>query len=70
MDGMQVLELTKRRDPTIEVIILTGHGDSDSSAIGLKHGAYAYIMKPVDIEDLAASIRQAAAKRAASMKKE
>jgi DNA-binding NtrC family response regulator len=63
MDGMEVLARIKSFDPTIEVIMLTGHG-ADPNSIGARKGVvFDYIMKPADIAELMAKISQAADKR-------
>ena len=52
MDGMEVLQVIKRRFPLIEVIMLTGHGTTESAVQGMKLGAYDYLLKPADYNDL------------------
>ena len=56
MDGIETLKTIKKFDATIEVIMLTGHGDIRSVEEGMKSGAFEYIMKPVDISELTAKI--------------
>jgi DNA-binding NtrC family response regulator len=56
MDGIETLKTVKKFDSTIEVIMLTGHGDVRSVEEGMKSGAFEYIMKPVDIGELTAKI--------------
>lgn len=56
MDGIETLKTIKKFDATIEVIMLTGHGDIRSVEDGMKSGAFEYIMKPVDISELTAKI--------------
>ena len=52
MGGMEVLKEIKTRDPSIDVIILTGSVDSEIGEIALRAGATYHIVKPMDIEDL------------------
>lgn len=52
MGGMEVLKEIKTRDPSIDVIMLTGSVDSEIGEIALKAGATYHIVKPMDIEDL------------------
>ena len=59
MDGIETLKTIKKYDPTIEVIMLTGHGDIQSVQEGMKSGAFEYIMKPVDIGELTSKIDKA-----------
>jgi DNA-binding NtrC family response regulator len=66
MDGLEILKNIKIFDPTIEVLILTGHGDVESVAEGMKSGAYEYIMKPIDIGELTSKIDMAMKKRTGS----
>lgn len=63
MDGIETLKTIKKIDPEIEVIMLTGHGDVKSVEEGIKSGAFEYIMKPVDIEELMVKINKALAKK-------
>ena len=63
MDGMETLRAIKTIDPRIEVIMLTGYGEPHNVEEGLKSGAFEYIMKPVDIEQLALTIQKAKIKR-------
>ncbi len=59
MGGLEVLEAVKNRYPRVQVIILTGHGSEREEAIALRLGAFAYLQKPVDIQDLMAEVRRA-----------
>ncbi len=52
MDGIEVLREIKKRFPLIEVIMLTGHGSTESAVEGMKLGAYDYLLKPAEFEDL------------------
>lgn len=59
MDGIETLGEIKRRTPDTEVIMLTGHASLSSGARALRKGAYDYLMKPCDPEDLIEKIREA-----------
>jgi len=59
MDGIETLKLLKKKDPFIEVIILTGHGSVESGLQGMQFGAFDYIMKPADLDELLGKIQQA-----------
>lgn len=63
MNGVDVLEKIKEYDPSIEVIMLTGHGSSGSGAEAKEKGAFDYAMKPLDIRDLLDTIEAADNKR-------
>jgi two-component system response regulator CpxR len=62
IDGIEVLRRTKQRHPEIEVIILTGHGTEDDRKICMDLGAYAYLQKPVDLDELSRVLLEAHAK--------
>ena len=59
MDGVATLKEIKKLSPDTEVIMLTGHATLDSGIQAIREGAYDYLMKPCDIEDLAEKIREA-----------
>jgi len=59
IDGIEVLRQVKQHHPKVEVIILTGHGSENEEAIAKELGAFAYLQKPVDIEILAQTMREA-----------
>jgi len=63
MDGIEVLKIIRQMNPSIEVIMLTGHADTWSIEEGMKIGAFDYIMKPVDMGELILKINQAKNKR-------
>ena len=52
MDGNETLKAIKTLYPLVEVIMLTGHGTMDSAIDGLKSGAFDYLVKPADIDDI------------------
>lgn len=59
MDGIEVLEIFKKMVPELPVIMLTGHGSEQAAREGMAHGAFDYLLKPCDLEDLLAKINQA-----------
>lgn len=61
IDGLTTLDLIKKHDPRIQVIILTGHGSTESGIIGMQRGLFDYLMKPVDIGELVSKINEASA---------
>jgi len=52
MDGMALLDAVRRESPTTEVVILTGHGSVEGAVDAMKKGAFDYILKPVNLEEL------------------
>ena len=59
IDGIEVLRRVKESRPEIEVIILTGHGSEADRETCMNLGAFAYLQKPVDIEILSETLKQA-----------
>jgi DNA-binding NtrC family response regulator len=59
MDGLETLRQVKAINPGIEVIMLTGHASVESGIEGMKSGAFDYLMKPCDINDLLVKIEDA-----------
>ena len=52
MGGVELAKIVKGRWPTLQVVLLTGHGSHDDAEEGLRVGAFKYLMKPVSIEEL------------------
>lgn len=52
MDGMDVLREIRKRSPQTEVIMMTAHGTVDSAVTAVKNGAYDYLQKPFDFDEL------------------
>jgi DNA-binding NtrC family response regulator len=59
IDGMEVLRRVKKTFPQIEVIIMTGHGSDKDEEEARRLGAFEYLRKPVDIERLMETVRDA-----------
>jgi len=62
-DGIETLREIKKQSPMTEVMMLTGQATMDSAIQGLKFGAYDYLMKPTETEDLVAKILKAYARK-------
>ncbi len=58
-DGIQTLKEIKQISPLVEVIMLTGHATVGTAIEGMKLGAYNYLIKPSETEDLVAKIMKA-----------
>lgn len=63
MNGFEVLIEIKDKYPSIEVIMLTGHGAASGGKDSKERGAFDFIMKPVDIVELADKIKEADQKK-------
>jgi two-component system, OmpR family, response regulator CpxR len=59
IDGIEVLRRVKSTNPDVEVIILTGHGSEADREVCMNLGAFAYLQKPVDIDLLSSTLKQA-----------
>ncbi len=64
MDGIQVLREIKKIKPLVEVIMLTGHACLEAAREGMEHGAFDYLMKPVDFDELLYKLEDAGQKKA------
>jgi DNA-binding NtrC family response regulator len=63
MDGIEVLRMFKIMDPQLAVIMLTGHGSTEAAEQGIKLGAFDYLTKPCELEELLEKIIEAYAHR-------
>ncbi len=59
MDGVEVLEATKKIKPEIPVVMISGHGDLDTAVNTMRLGAFDYISKPPDLNRLLNTVRNA-----------
>lgn len=59
IDGMEVLKRVRKEYPEVQVIILTGHGTDKDEKEARKLGAYEYFQKPVDVDKLVKTIKDA-----------
>ncbi len=62
MDGIEILKIFRKMDPNLAVIILTGHGSEQAAREGVAEGAFDYLTKPCDLNELLKKIRQACAR--------
>lgn len=59
MDGIELLDAMKARDPTLPVVVISGHGNLDTAVAAIKRGAYDYVEKPFQAEELLLVVRRA-----------
>ena len=59
LDGLACLDQIRKRYPDVKVVILSASGDPDRVQAALARGATAYVLKSVDVRDLASALRQA-----------
>jgi len=60
LGGLEVLRQIKLIHPNTQVILLTGHGSTREGIEGMRLGAFDYLIKPVDIEEMLAKMKEAA----------
>ena len=70
MSGLETLKAVKQWSPTTEVLLVTGHSDIESTKGALKLGAYDYIDKPFQKDELRAAIRKGVERRGKSIASE
>jgi two-component system response regulator AtoC len=59
MDGLELMTQIVARDPSLPVILLTAHGSEKVAVAAMKQGAYDYLTKPFDIDEVAVVIERA-----------
>lgn len=64
IDGIDVLREIKKMKPLTEVIMLTGHSTVEAAIEGMRLGAFDFLMKPCDTEELDTKIKKARARKA------
>ena len=58
MDGLELLRAIKQRQPDLPVMMVTAYGDDERRRIASDLGAFEFITKPVDFDQLKAQLRQ------------
>jgi DNA-binding NtrC family response regulator len=61
-DGFDLLQFIRRARPQTEVIVVTAHGDVSTAVQAMRHGAYDFIQKPLDLEVIRTQVRRATEK--------
>lgn len=59
VDGLEVLHKAKEELPEAEVIVLTGHSSISSAVTAMQAGAYTYLTKPLDVQELRSAVEKA-----------
>ena len=59
MDGIDILKTVKKENPDVPVVIISGHGNIEIAVAAIKQGAYDFIEKPFNIDQLLVVIRRA-----------
>lgn len=59
MNGIDTLKALKNVDPLLEIIMLTGQATVNTAVEAIKHGAFNYLSKPCEIDDLSTFIEEA-----------
>ena len=62
-DGIETMRAIRVEHPSIEVIIITGFGSVDDGVRAMKEGAYGYVFKPLNRDEIVVYIRSAAERR-------
>ena len=63
MDGLTTLHKIKLINPLVEVVMLTGHANMDIAIHGMELGAFDYLMKPVEFEELLYKLEDASTRK-------
>jgi DNA-binding NtrC family response regulator len=59
MSGIEILAALRKQKPNLPVILLTGHGSEEDGQEGMRQGAFAYLIKPINLPNLMESMEKA-----------
>lgn len=59
MDGLELLSKLKSLNPEVQVLVLTAHGSVESAVSAMRAGAFHYVNKPVDLDELLLTLKSA-----------
>jgi len=68
-DGLEVLSGLRAANPAALVVMMTGHGTMDTAIEAMKRGAYDYLVKPLDLDEVSALIRRALGSRGRELRR-
>jgi two-component system response regulator AtoC len=63
MDGIAVTRALKARQPAIQIIVMTAFGSVETAVDAVRHGAFDYVSKPMNLEEIKTTVRRALAER-------
>jgi len=63
MDGLELLRRLRRFYPEVPVVLLTGHASVELGVQGMELGAFEYLLKPIELDELLDTVRRAVAGR-------
>ena len=61
MDGIAVTQALKARQPTLQVIVMTAFGSVETAVEAIRHGAFDYVSKPMNLDEIKSTVRRALA---------
>jgi DNA-binding NtrC family response regulator len=70
VSGLEILRRARQRDPYLEVILMTGYASLASAKEAVDQGAFGYLAKPVEFEELKITIARSLEKRHTAIEKE
>jgi signal transduction histidine kinase/CheY-like chemotaxis protein len=68
MDGMELIQSAHKMDPSMGAIFMTGYASLDTAKRAIQEGAYDYILKPFDLQEIRSAVARAVQKRAQNIK--
>jgi DNA-binding NtrC family response regulator len=70
IDGIEILRQAHEHDPNLEVILITGYASLESAKDAVDKGAFSYLTKPLEFEELKISVTRSLEKRQIALEKE
>lgn len=69
IDGLEILRRAREKDPFMGVILITGYASLDSARLAVEQGAYGYLTKPLEMDELKLVVERSLEKRNADLEK-